>query len=265
VFVFATVVYHGIRVSDTAVVMVTAESAPPAFQRLQLQFPAGDSAKLAATNAVVRGFYRFPVTKVVEVGALDPSGMRIPKALVAVRLNDPLQTTIIEAQTDNQYITSDLAIGWAVIATARIGAPTTLYGSATVYGVTRRDSLTLQITNQLAFIYTLRRAQPGTGGATFTLSPQSQQSIAVGGYVMWANESIDSTDSMDVVFDDPTAASPDMRFLNTGGGNIPAFGAGSFLAGDDITTYLFSRQFLRAGNFPWHSVRTGVSGTVVVQ
>jgi hypothetical protein len=81
--------------------------------------------------------------------------------------------------------------------------------------------------------------------------------------VLWVNADVDSTDSLDVVFDDSTVASADSVFLNSGAGNIAPF------PGAPIEQFPFagvrSRQFRRAGTFHWHSARTGISGTVIVQ
>jgi hypothetical protein len=107
-------------------------------------------------------------------------------------------------------------------------------------------------------MYTIRKTR-----AVFTVSPATQ-SIGVGGVVWWANA--DSTDSLDIIFDDSTVATPDpLTRFNTGGGNIPPFQGGTFNLFFNPGAFTRSRRFLRAGNFHWYSTRAGVSGTVVVR
>jgi hypothetical protein len=115
-------------------------------------------------------------------------------------------------------------------------------------------------------IYTVTKSTPpGSNTPVFTLGP-APQAIGVGGYVWWNNGDQDPADSLDIVFDDPTAASPDLVYLNTGGGDIAAFPGGDFNQNAfNPGAFVRSRQFLRAGTFHFHSVRTGVSGTVVVR
>jgi hypothetical protein len=118
------------------------------------------------------------------------------------------------------------------------------------------------VTPELLFMYKLvQSTTPGTSTQTFAILPVHQEVIGIGGYVWWANT---TPDSLDVVFDDPTAASPDQRLLPSGGGNIAPFPGGN---PNDVglLAIVRARQFLRAGTFRWHSVRTGVSGMVVVQ
>jgi hypothetical protein len=52
--------------------------------------------------------------------------------------------------------------------------------------------------------------------------------------------------------------------LNSGGGNIAPFTPRQNPS-QFFLLFIRSRQFPRAGRFPWHSTKTGVSGTVVVE
>jgi hypothetical protein len=87
--------------------------------------------------------------------------------------------------------------------------------------------------------------------------------------VWWVNNvSSASGDSLDVVFDDSVAVAGDpvlASFTGTPvvGGNIaPIEGCAGAL---DFCLNVASRQFPTAGTYPWHSVRLGVSGTIVVR
>jgi hypothetical protein len=201
-------------------------------------------------------------TKKVIVQAVDSAGNRIPSSQVEVWTSD---TSQLKANLlADKVITSFGTLALSSNQQFSHAGSVTVYAAATVYGVTLRDSLRIQITDPLIFIYTLKRL-PSEAGAppAFSLVPQGQP-IAVGGYVWWNNS--DSTgvgDSLDIVFDDPTAASPDLVFLKTGGGNIAPFPGGNFVA--DMPNVVRSRRFLRAGTFRFHSARTGVSGEVVVR
>jgi hypothetical protein len=96
--------------------------------------------------------------------------------------------------------------------------------------------------------------------------PGQTATINRGGYVWWYNSV--ETDSLDVVFDDPTAAADDQNAFPSGTGNIPLTPGGDWTLEKnfyDPTPFLASRQFLRAGTFVWHSPHTGLSGTVIVQ
>jgi hypothetical protein len=89
------------------------------------------------------------------------------------------------------------------------------------------------------------------------------QPIAVGGVVWWNNA---TPDSLDIVFDDSTVAVADTGFFgiyNSGGGNIPAYTGGDFAQLGPAV--IRARMFPRAGNFHFRSLKTGISGVVVVQ
>jgi hypothetical protein len=79
-----------------------------------------------------------------------------------------------------------------------------------------------------------------------------------------------SADLLDVVFDDPSAASPDNIYgpstADPGGGNIVPFpGDPSPFTTDNQFQFIRMRRFLQAGQFHWTSPQTGLSGTVIVQ
>lgn len=261
--VIASTVYHGVRISDTAMVNVTTVVAPPSFGRLQLRVLPSDSARIAAPNVIGNAFY-YPQTKTLQVVVEDAAGAPIAQSLVAMRTSNPLQATVPAMVATP---TVDVSIPQL---SSRVGEPVTVYASATIYGVTHEDSLQLSVTQQLFFQFALGKSTPpGRQTPVYTFYPRDMRDavIAKGGWVWWSN-STSNADSLDIVFDDPTAASPDEvglgGFFNTGGGNIPAF-AGYDPATESFLVGTRSRQFLRVGQFHFHSERTGVSGTITVQ
>jgi hypothetical protein len=254
--VVATAVVQGIRVSDTATVNITAAMNPPVFQSLRLRLMPGDTVTTVSAPGGLSFVYGSPAKR-LQVGALDATNTQIPGSLVAFQTSDILQAKA-------PIPTTAATVSISVASNARIGVPFTVYASATVYGVTLQDSLQLTVGNLRGVIYTLAKldSTANTLANTFTILPRPEQTIGVGGYVWWVNSS--TVDSLDVVFDDPTGASPDELFLDSGGGNIAPFVGKPDVNNDDFTG-IVSRQFLQAGTFHWHSPQTGVSGTVVVQ
>jgi hypothetical protein len=268
--VSATLVYQGIRLADTALVNITAEASPPAFRHLKFQLADRDSARIAIPN-LHSLVYASPNSKTLLAEAQDSTEQRIGNSLVAVQTSDPLQALIGDGTSacdaaGTVICVSDRSSVRAFIQTSgRAGDSVTIRASATVYGVTLQDSVRLYLTPQLLFVYAVRAASAG-GTPAFTLLPNAQEAIGVGGYVWWNNQ---TADSLDVVFDDPTAAAPDQAlgflFADMGmGGNVLPFPGNPDLTAPGFSS-IVSRQFLRAGRFPWHSTRMGVSGTVVVQ
>jgi hypothetical protein len=256
-------VYNGVRISDTAFVNVRSVADPPVFRHLQLQVAAGDSTKFALGNSgstpFLYGSRGYSGQKTVQIGAQDSSGQQISGSLVKVWTSDSLNA---EADLKPSIITTKST---TQIRGNRMGMAT-VYTSATVYGITMEDSLHLEITTPLWLAYTLKKTIMAAGGTpVLTLLPErpNEAVIGVGGWVWWSNTDQDPADSLDVVFDDPTAASPDLAFplLASGGGNIAPF------PGSDGSSFLTirSRQFLHAGTFHWHSARLGVSGTITVK
>lgn len=148
---------------------------------------------------------------------------------------------------------------------------------ATVYGVRKVDSLLFTIgwpPHVLVGVHTLTPAGSRTPIGTFV--PQDD-TVAVGGDVAWENEL--PGQSIDIVFDDPTAAQAvdSASFLDgfafivglvvpaQGGGNIPAFApldTGSLRGQDGLGVR--ARRFPTAGTYRYHSVLYGTTGVVHV-
>ena len=257
--VIATLIYHGIRLADTAVINVTGNATPPPmFDHLIFGLSAGDSVMIAFPNQFSR-FY-FPTTKQLQTVAADAAGTQIPGSLVALRTSDVLKATFQTEFDDNSrtaVVSTNSANVNIVLNTSGMG-PVTVYASATVYGVTFQDSLQLMITQPLLAQFVIKQqAVPGSTTPVVTSLPASPQVIGRGGIIWWRNQ---VSDSVDIVFDDPTAAATEGGFFNAGGGDIPAF------AGCPNCFTIQGRRFLNAGTVHFHSVRQpGVSGTIIVQ
>jgi hypothetical protein len=104
--------------------------------------------------------------------------------------------------------------------------------------------------------------------------------VGVGAHVQWGDQNL-PVDSIDVVFDDPTAVEPSCWFINgsyncsffpaTGGGNIaPFFPDTAALTSGDVLAYVGSRMRARtfpiAGTYPYHSRRyPSAHGKVIVE
>lgn len=264
--IIATVLYNGVRASDTAVVNVTASANPPRLQHLQLQLQPGKDSTLGVLQTL-ESLYHGLDTKTVLVGAQDGTGARIPGALVTLRISDQLQGYFLTG-LGSGGTTSAASVRVAAHQAARMNVPFTVYASTTVYGVTMEDSLHLLVVEPAVVAYTIKKSVSTNGGAsTYVLQPQAEFTIPVGGYVWWSNQT-SSVDSLDIVFDDPSAVSPDDVYgpstADPGGGNIVPFPGGPLTTNNQFQ-FIRTRRFLQAGQFHWTSTRTGLSGTVVVQ
>lgn len=262
--IVASVVAHGVLVSDTALVNVTNEAQPPILEHLRVQLQPGDSAQVAAPENFYGVFFYgsqgVAFYKTVLIGALDATGIQIPNALVEMSTSDTTQFQVSRRSLTGR-ITTETSYSFEVNAHSQPGTVATVYANATVYGITRTDSLRFLITNPLFYVFTVQKT-PRVGNTTpvWTITTQDLP-LGVGGWVWWNNP--DSTAMLDIVFDDPTAAFPDSVALNSGGGDIAPFQGAYF----DWLPFpgVRSRQFRRAGDFHFHSDRTGVSGTVRVR
>jgi hypothetical protein len=264
--IVATGVYGGIRVADTAYVNVTTLGTPTRPQALRIQTGPGDDATIPKQSAYTP-FYA-PYYKTVYVSVRNAGGAQLTDAMVALKAPDTTKAYFF-ATGRASYVTADTAVDVGIPTYPLTGEHITLSASATVYGVALRDSLQLTITEPVLFIYTVtEKTAPGHTAPAFTVGPtQEAQSIAAGGWVLWFNKA-SSSDSLDVVFDDPSAASADMvmPFLQERlPGNIAPFAQAAGTTNPFAGGGFRSRQFLRPGRFRWHSERLSVSGTVVVR
>lgn len=137
----------------------------------------------------------------------------------------------------------------------------TIYASVLAYGVARQDSLRLTIgypTNPIVnAIVAVWATPPGSVTPMLTFSP-STETIGVGGGVVFFNS--DSTDSMDVVFDDSTAVS---GLYGDPGGNIPPMTTNT--PDPSGASGAAFRKFPIAGIYTYHSRKYGSGGKIIVR
>jgi hypothetical protein len=202
--------------TNRAYVTVTTSASPPVLTTFSIQPLPPDSTKVGVSSGP---------SKTLAFHALDADDNPISGAMASFISRDSTVATI-----DPRY---------GSIRGLKQGT-VTFVGTATVYGVTRTDSVTFTVGRQITGTVAIGAVAP------FAFSP-TIDTIAVGGTVTWRN--VTST-PVDVVFDDPT---------NVVGGNIPSVVAP--FAGYPGTA---SRKFSAAGSYPYHSVNTGQGGRVEV-
>jgi hypothetical protein len=281
--VVASTVTQGILLVDTATINVDTAATPPPFDSLQLGLQPGDSARLSYGFSLSGVIYEAQQKKILRIGAFGDGG-QIPKSLVSLTLSDQQQFTLSSSDelvnNDSKAIVTGSATASAALANFTLWRSTTIFATATIFGVTRKTSLTLTATPEVFFSYKVLKSKPlGSTTSTFTLYPDHSEVIGVGGCVWWEMtgatkaDTITDSDSLDIVFDDSTAASPDGHgeglfgsdVFNTGGGSIAPFTtSGDFLSTFDPTN-VRSRCFLRAGTFLFHSTKLPLSGAIVVE
>jgi hypothetical protein len=167
----------------------------------------------------------------------------------------------------------------------------TFYAETWAYGVAARDSLPFDITFPVSVTISALPVVPtGQISSIVTFWPQAV-TVGIGASVSWTNPSY--TDSLDVVFDDPTNVDS-VLFLkgadfSTGSGNIASWvrdtaGTGYYSGkilqwleetgstfnykvtkAGGIFSYRRVRTFPVAGTYHYHSVRWGTTGTIYVQ
>lgn len=251
--VMATLTYQGIRLADTAVINVTSAVSPQTFTHLAFSLFPEDSATIAAPYRFSQ-FY-FPPRKIVQAEARDASGAQIPEAIIALRSGDFRRATV-QSPASSGTAEIDIVNGGLFSGPG----PVTVYASATVYGVTLQDSLRLTITTPLFDLFQILDSLPPGASTPVPNLGASVLTVGVGGIVWWVNQ---SSDSMDVVFDDSTAVTPVGGFLDTGGGNIPVFPG---TPGQFDPSSIRARKFPRVGTFHFHSTRVpNISGFITVQ
>jgi hypothetical protein len=182
--VIATLAVGNLTRADTAVVNVTADSAPPTLASFSIHPLAPDSAKRAALS-----FYLWPVY------ATDANGQPLPDLAMACTSSDP---TIVFVVPQCGIIIA-LRPGHVLLAAV-----------TTAFGVTKADTVDLRVGLRLTTTVALGPGNLALGTAT----------IATGGAVQWLNQ---TGQPADVTFDDPTNVTEDPA-CQCGTGNLPPFG-----------------------------------------
>lgn len=222
--------------ADTAIINVTDTTPAPVMQTLSIQPPPGDSAKVSAD-----GF-----TFIVPA-AYDAAGDSIPNIIA-------------------YFATSDSTIATATggeLAPVRPGK-VTVYATATVYGVTKSDSVAYTIGYPLLVQINIVPL-PNAAGKIVGMFEPSHQQVGPGGVVFFGNANAPATD---VTFDNPANVDQWDAECNVvplpapcGSGNIPAF-AGQADSNTGPTVRV--RQFPVPGTYNFHSTISGSTGSIQV-
>jgi hypothetical protein len=235
--VIATLTEGNLTHKDTAYVNVNDVPTPPVLANFSIQPMEGDSAKTAALDA----FGLFGVKQIFPQET-DAGGTPIDGLPVFFSTADPTTATV-DPVTGN--------ITGVRPGTVKIRA------STTAYGVTMSDSLIYTITPPLIGLVAANPGNPvGSPTQVLQWAPGSIE-ISAGGTVLFVTQS--TTQDIDVVFDDPDAATESF-LAPSGGGNIPPFHAEPDQGGA-----FFARSFLAPGSYNYHSTTFDTHGTIVVR
>ena len=138
----------------------------------------------------------------------------------------------------------------------------TFVATTLAYGILKQDSLPFVIGYPIevysSVIQVLSRTPRGSVTPTLSFSP-TVIAMGVGGTLIYENFS--NTDSIDVVFDNPTAI---QGFPGFSGGNLPPLNANPTNWSCSLQCGLGVRVFPVAGTYPYHSQLYGTGGTIIV-
>jgi len=239
----ATLTAGNLTHADTALLDVTAVSAPPQLATLSIHPVPPDSAVLPMVGpgySALAGYLYGPVfggQKQVTPQAGDATGAPLSGLRFDFRSSD---TTIATIDRQTGFL-SGVQPGQV-----------TLIASATAYGVVKADTVAYTITLPAGQFVAF-----GSQGQMFGFIP-SGVTIVQGGYVIWWNG---SKRPVDVVFDDSIHVAQDSVFCRCGAGNVTAFGdTTGFFSFANVRT----RWFPVAGAYTYHSTLTGLKGTITV-
>jgi hypothetical protein len=245
----ASLTHNGLTRTDSAVVSVLNGSPVSLLKRLAIEPAPGDSAKMASQLSIDFG----QSNKNLNLVRNDSLGNDMPNLLVAVHSSD---TTVAKVSQS----------GGHVVVKALQPGRVTLSVSTYAYGTTKQDSLPFVAGWPLsAALNVYARTVTGSKNTILDFFPGTY-TVGVGACVVWGNA--DTAQSIDVVFDDPSAVTAPTGLCalvysgaDAGAGNIPAFHEKQ---PGQILTGFAGRSFLQAGRYPYHSDIYGTSGVIVV-
>jgi plastocyanin len=223
--------------TDTVMFNVTSEATPPVVSGFSIHPVDGDSAKIALYNA-----------KAITARVTDADGVDIPDVAVYYTTLD--RTT---AQIDPIS---------GLLFPVRPGR-VTLIASATVYGVSKADTLEYIIGFPI-FVQVNITPRTTTSGDVVNAFDPASLTVGPGARVFFFTSSPNKTD---VTFDDPTNVAQDdedcefIPFL-CGTGNIEPFAIDPGDPDNPVTAR--ARRFPVPGTYSYHSTIFGTTGTIVV-
>jgi hypothetical protein len=235
--VIATLTDGNLTHKDTAYVNVNDVATPPVLANFSIQPLEGDSVKTSALDL----FGLFGLKQILPQES-DAGGTPIDGLPVFFSTADPTVASV------------DPVTG--IVTGVRPGT-VKIRASLTAYGVSMSDSVTFTITPPLIGLVAANPATP-VGNTTPVLqwAPGSIE-ISAGGTVLFTTQS--TTQDIDVVFDDPDAATESF-LAPSGGGNIAPFHAEPDQGGA-----FFARSFPTPGSYDYHSTTFNTHGTIVVR
>lgn len=240
--VVATLTLGGVTHTDTAIVNITTDAAPPPVATFRLDVPPDSTTlPMSAGLADLVGYFLYGVTsyRPLSMVIADSAGQPIPGVAVSYRSSD---TTIASVDAFG-LLHGNVRPGKVAIV-----------ASGTVYGVTRADTVLFSIGLPVTQAITIT---PATGPATIQFGPQ-RAVLATGGYVVWLNL---APRQADLVFDDSAKVLEDSVACWCGGGNIEAFGDST---GEFSFNNIRTRHFATPGTYNYHSRLTGATGAIIV-
>jgi len=239
----ATLTVGNLTHADTALLDVTAVSAPPRLATVSIHPIPPDSAVLPMVGpgySAFAGYFYGPVfggQKQVTPQARDATGAPLSGLRFDFRSSD---TTIATIDRQTGFMSG--------VQPGRV----TIIASVTAYGVAKADTVAYTITFPAGQFVLF-----GQQGQMFGFIP-SGVTIVQGGYVIWWNG---SKRPVDIVFDDSLHVAQDSVFCRCGAGNVTAFGdTTGFFSFANLRT----RGFPVAGTYTYHSTLTGLKGTITV-
>ena len=235
--VIATLTDGNLTHKDTAYVNVNDVAPPPVLASFSIQPLPEDSAKTAALDA----FGLFGIKQILPQSA-DAGGNPIDGLPVFFSTADPTVATVDPVSGN--------------VTGVRPGT-VTIRATTTAYGVSMSDSVLYTITPPLIGAVVANPATP-VGSTTQVLqwAPGTIE-VSAGGQVLFIT--LSTTQDIDVVFDDPDAATESF-LLPSGGGNIPPFHAEPDAGGAFV-----ARAFPVPGSYDYHSTTFNTHGTIVVR
>lgn len=237
VLLIATLSDRNLTHKDTAYVNVNDVAEPPVLATFSIQPLEGDSARTAALDA----FGLFGIKQILPQET-DAGGTPIDGLPVFFSTADPTVATVDPASGNITGVRPG---------TVKIRA------STTAYGVTMSDSVEFTITPPLIGLVAAAPITPaGSTTPVLQWAPGTIE-VSAGGQVLFFTQS--TTQDIDVVFDDPDAATESF-LAPSGGGNIAPFHAEP-----DNGGAFFARAFAVPGSYDYHSTTFNTHGTIVVR
>jgi plastocyanin len=237
VTVVAKLSYHNTTSSDTIVINITNNPAPPKVTTYSLTPAAYDMSPLPKDSAVMYAGILSPYDTQLQVTVLDDHDTPIPNVIMRYTSSDTARL-LVDAHSGYAY-------KWLNQRPGKV----TMTAESTIYGVAVRDTLVITIKDALDWFVNVVVSQPA-GSTTPSVRFQPDSLVLLpGGGVRFSNF---TTVAVDVTFDDPGAAVV-WPMIPSGSGNIEAWKGG-----------FKGRAFMEPGVYTFHSTLYGATGKIVV-